>query len=75
MIEKIKEIMADELSVELEDIKPDSDIREDLEADSLDMVQLVMALEDEFGMEIDNEEITDVKTVQDVVDFIEKKRG
>ncbi len=75
MIDKVKEILADELSVDIEDITADSDIREDLDADSLDMVQLVMALEDEFDVEIDNAEIKDVKTVGDVVKFIEAKRG
>jgi acyl carrier protein len=75
MIDKVKEVLAEELSVELDEITADSDLREDLDADSLDMVQLVMALEDEFGVEIDNNEIKDVRTVADIVNFIEKKRG
>lgn len=75
MIDKVKEVLAEELSVELDEITADSDLREDLDADSLDMVQLVMALEDEFGVEIDNSEIKDVRTVADIVSFIEKKRA
>ncbi len=75
MLEKIKEILAEELSLDLEEIGDDSDIREDLGADSLDMVQLVMSLEDEFGLEIENEEIQSVTTVRGIVEFIEKKRG
>ncbi len=75
MIDKVKEVLAEELSVELDEITADSDLREDLDADSLDMVQLVMALEDEFGVEIDNNEIKDVRTVADIVSFIEKKRA
>ena len=75
MIEKIKGILAEELSLELEEINDDSDIREDLGADSLDMVQLVMSLEDEFNLEIENEEIQSVTTVKGIVEFINKKRG
>lgn len=75
MIEKIKEILAEELSLELDEINDDSDIREDLGADSLDMVQLVMSLEDEFDLEIENEEIQSVTTVKGIVEFINKKRG
>jgi acyl carrier protein len=75
MIEKIKEILAEELSLELDEINDDSDIREDLGADSLDMVQLVMSLEDEFNLEIENEEIQSVTTVKGIVEFINKKRG
>ena len=75
MIEKVKEILAEELSLELDEINDDSDIREDLGADSLDMVQLVMSLEDEFDLEIENEEIQSVTTVKGIVEFIEKKRG
>ncbi len=75
MIEKVKEILAEELSLELDEINDDSDIREDLGADSLDMVQLVMSLEDEFDLEIENEEIQSVTTVKGIVEFINKKRG
>ena len=75
MIEKVKEILAEELSLELDEINDDSDIREDLGADSLDMVQLVMSLEDEFDLEIENEEIQTVTTVKGIVEFINKKRG
>ena len=75
MIEKIKEILAEELSLELDEINENSNIREDLGADSLDMVQLVMTLEDEFGLEIENDEIKEVVTVKNIIDFIKKKRG
>ncbi|QRN86903.1 acyl carrier protein [Clostridia bacterium] len=75
MIERVKEILAEELSLELDEIKDDSDIREDLGADSLDMVQLVMSLEDEFDLEIENDEIQSVTTVEGIVEFIKKKRG
>lgn len=75
MIERVKEILAEELSLEMDEIKDDSDIREDLGADSLDMVQLVMSLEDEFDLEIENDEIQSVTTVVGIVEFIKKKRG
>lgn len=75
MIEKVKEILAEELSLEQDEINDESDIREDLGADSLDMVQLVMSLEDEFGLDIENEEIQSVTTVKGIVEFIKKKQG
>ncbi len=75
MIDKVKEILAEELGLDISEIQDDSNIREDLGADSLDMVQLVMTLEDEFGLEIENEEIQDVTTPGEIVVFIEKKRG
>lgn len=75
MIDRVKEILAEELGLEVSEIQDDSNIREDLGADSLDMVQLVMTLEDEFGLEIENEEIQDVTTPGEIVAFIGQKRG
>lgn len=75
MLEEVKEILAEELSLDVEEIGDEDDIREDLGADSLDMVQLVMTLEDEFDLEIENEEIQTVTTAKGIVAFIEKKRG
>ncbi|MEY2912362.1 MAG: hypothetical protein RLZZ184_1671 [Cyanobacteriota bacterium] len=68
--ERVKAIVAEQLSVEAEKIKPQSVFLEDLGADSLDTVELVMALEEEFDIEIPDEEAEKITTVQAVVDYI-----
>ncbi|MBR3885363.1 MAG: acyl carrier protein [Clostridia bacterium] len=72
-IDKVKEIIAKQLSVKPEEIKNDSNIAEELGADSLDLVEILMSLEDEFGISIPDEAIPQIKTINDVVAFIEKK--
>ena len=72
VFEKVKEILCDQLDLEEDKVTMDSDIVEDFEADSLDVVDLVMSLEDEFGIEIPDEEIENIKTVGDVVRYIEE---
>lgn len=57
MLEKIKEIVADQLGIDEDDIKLESNFKEDLEADSLDLFELVMALEEEYGVEIPSEDL------------------
>lgn len=71
--EKIKKIIAEQLGVDEEDITPDSSFIEDLGADSLDTVELVMAFEEEFGIEIADEDAEKILTVQNVVDYIKEK--
>jgi acyl carrier protein len=71
--EKIKKIIAEQLGVEEEDITPDSSFVEDLGADSLDTVELVMAFEEEFGIEIPDEDAEKILTVQNVMDYIKEK--
>lgn len=71
-LDKVREIIAKQLSAKLEDVKPDSNIAEDLGADSLDLVEILMSLEDEFGISIPDEAIPQIKTIKDVVEFIEK---
>lgn len=70
MFEKIKEIVADKLSVNMDDITLETDFIEDLNADSLDIVELIMSLEDELEMEIPDEDVEGFKTVGDVVNYV-----
>lgn len=68
--QKVKNIIADQLGVGEEEIKATSSFIEDLGADSLDIVELVMAMEEEFEVEIPDEEAENIKTVQDAVNYI-----
>ena len=68
--QKVKNIIADQLGVGEEEIKPTASFIEDLGADSLDIVELVMAMEEEFEVEIPDEEAENIKTVQDAVNYI-----
>jgi len=71
--EKIKSIIAEQLGVKREEIKPESSFIDDLGADSLDTVELVMALEEEFGIEIPDEDAEKMTTVGDAIKYIEEK--
>jgi len=73
VFDKVKGIIAEQLSVEEEEISMESTFVEDLGADSLDIVELVMAFEEEFDMEIPDEDAEKIKTVGDAVKFIEDK--
>ena len=68
--QKVKNIIADQLGVGEEEIKPAASFIEDLGADSLDIVELVMAMEEEFEVEIPDEEAENIKTVQDAINYI-----
>lgn len=71
--DKVVEIIVENLGVNVEEVKPESKLIEDLGADSLDAVELSMALEDEFGITIEDEEFAGLVTVEDVVNYIDKK--
>ena len=71
--EKVKEIIVDSLSCDEDAVTLEANLKEDLEADSLDAVELVMAAEEEFGVEIPDEVAAELKTVKDIVDFVEKE--
>jgi len=72
VFEKIKAILAEELGIDASDITKESDMVHDIGADSLDIVQLLIRMEKEYGIKFTDEEIKTIKTVGDVVDFIEK---
>lgn len=74
VFDKIKELIAEQLDVKADDITEASNIQDDLGADSLDVVDLVMALEDEFDVEIPEDQVENIKTVGDIVKFIEDKQ-
>lgn len=73
VFEKIKEIVAEQFGRDADDITMDSTFIEDLGADSLDVVELIMAIEDEFDLEIDEDEAGNISTVGDVVDYIKAR--
>lgn len=72
MFEKVREIIADKLSVSVDEITLESSFIDDLNADSLDIVELIMALEDELDMEIPDEDVENFKTVGDVVNYVKQ---
>lgn len=72
VFERIREILCDQLDLDEDRIKMETDIIDDLEADSLDVVDLMMTIEDEYGLEVPDDQIESFKTVGDVVRFIEE---
>ena len=73
MLEKMKEMLAEQLNREASIITPETSFKDDLGADSLDLFELVMALEDEYNVEIPAEELTDLNTVGDVIEYLKNK--
>ncbi|EEP61372.1 acyl carrier protein [Sulfurihydrogenibium yellowstonense] len=73
--QRVKEIIADQLGVDIEKITPEARFVDDLGADSLDVVELIMAFEEEFGIEIPDEDAEKIATVKDVLDYIKSKQG
>lgn len=73
MFEKVKSILAEQLGLKEDRVKPESKIVEDLGADSLDVVELLMTMEDDFGVSVSDEEAVKLKTVSDIVKMLEGK--
>jgi acyl carrier protein len=73
VFEKVKEIIVDQLGIEEDAVTPQASFTDDLHADSLDIVELIMAFEDEFGIEISDEDAEKIQIVQDVVSYLNER--
>jgi len=73
--EKVKSILVEELDLNAEDVTLESDIKNDLGADSLDMVDLIMSIEDEFEIKVAESDAASIKTVGDIVNYIEQQKA
>ena len=74
LFDEVKEVVVEQLNVDASEVKEDSSFIDDLNADSLDVVEFIMALEDKFKIEIPEDDAKDIKTVKDVGEYIEKAR-
>ena len=72
MLEKVTKMLGEQLGIDPGTIRPEQEVVKDLGADSLDVVELMMALEDEYGITLPESDVENVKTVQDIVDMMEK---
>ncbi|AWR87633.1 acyl carrier protein [Meiothermus taiwanensis] len=75
ILDDVREVIVDKLGVDADKVVPEARFIEDLGADSLDTVELIMGLEDKFGLEISDEEAEKIRTVQDAIDFIQSKQA
>ncbi len=73
LLDKVKQIIADQLGIDEDEVVPDASFIDDLGADSLDIVELIMAFEEEFDLEIPDEDAEKIKTVQNVIDYIKNQ--
>lgn len=74
MFEKIKKVLVDELGVSPDRVTMDSRIVEDLEADSLSVMQVIMAIEDEFGLSVQDDDVRNLLTVKDIIKYLEEHK-
>jgi acyl carrier protein len=75
VVEKVKEIIVDQLGVSIDEVKPEAKFVDDLGADSLDLTELIMAMEEEFGIEIADEDAQKIVKVQDAIDYVSNKQA
>ena len=73
MVEKVTKLLAEQLNIDAKSIKPTSRVVEDLGADSLDMIEMLMSLEENFGISVPDDKVASLKTVSDIVAFIENE--
>ena len=73
VFERVKEVLTEQLGIEEADITEEASFQEDLDADSLDLVELIMSLEEEFGTEISDEDAERIRTVGDAVEYIDER--
>lgn len=73
-LDKVKEMIASQLNLNVEDVKPESKIVDDLGADSLDMIEMLMALEEEFKISVPDDEAEKLKTIADIAAFIDAQK-
>ena len=73
MLDEMKKMLAEQLNCDENEITADTSFKDDLGADSLDLFELVMALEEEYGLEIPAEELSDVETVGDIIEYLKNK--
>ena len=74
IFEKVKDIIIEQLQVDESEVTMDTNLMKDLSADSLDAVEIIMAIEDEYGIEIPDEDVMNFKTVNDIVNYIEEHK-
>ena len=74
VLDRVKKVVIEQLNVEEDQVKPEANFQQDLGADSLDTVELVMALEEEFGCEIPDEDAEKIATIQDAVNYVERNQ-
>lgn len=75
MFETVCKMLAEQLGIPADTIKPEQEVVKDLGADSLDVVELMMAIEDEYGVTLPESEVENIKTVQDIVNMMEHLKG
>lgn len=73
IFDKLKELVVDQLGVEEDEVTMEASMQDDLGADSLDLVDLVMSVEEEFGVKVADEDLENIKTVGDIVNYIEER--
>lgn len=73
MLERIKDIIAEQLNLDAAEIKPETSFKDDLGADSLDLFEVVMSIEEEYDVEIPPEEVSNLNTVAEVIDYLKAK--
>ena len=73
ILDRVRKVVVEQLTVEPDDVRPESSFQDDLGADSLDLVELMMGMEEEFGIKIDDEAAQSIRTVQDAIKFIKQQ--